>query len=167
MASQVNSFCPPKAKSKGLIVEQAGSEMLVYNRENHHVHSLNETAARVWNHCDGETSPVTIAKLLKVDEKFVWDALEQLGRNRLLEEKIALPPKLAGMTRRQHLRALGRVAAVAVPLVTAMMAPVPAMAASLCGGTVCSGGTTHCCCNPNCHCTSNCGGACPNKVTCS
>src|SRR5258708_1286816 len=119
----------PTARESGLATEQVDDELLVYDLEPNKAYCLNHTAPLVWKHCDGRTSPAEIAKRLKkkmgapVDEKVVWYALDQLGRDRLLEDKIPLPAFLAGLTRRQHLRALGKVAAVAVPLVTALIAP--------------------------------------------
>lgn len=120
----------PLARRGGLAAEKVQDELLVYDLDRDRAFCLNQTAAFVWKHCDGRTPPAAIAKRLKqdlgapVDEKVVWYALDQLGRDRLLEERVALPASLDGMTRRQHLRALGKVAAVAVPLVSALsMAP--------------------------------------------
>ena len=120
----------PLARKAGLASETVQDEMLVYDLDRHKAFCLNQTAAQVWKHCDGRTSVPQIAKSLKADEKLVWYALDQLGRDRLLQDKIALPATLAGMTRRQHLRALGKAAAVAVPLVTAVMAPTASAQAS-------------------------------------
>jgi hypothetical protein len=164
----------PVARKSGLATEQVADELLVYDLERDKAYCLNHTAAQVWKRCDGRTSPEEIAKRLskelgaelggQIDEKVVWCALEQLGRDRLLEDRLALPVRMAWVTRRQHLRTLGKVAAVAVPVVTAMIAPTPAMATSRCGrvctnttgallcpGRVCkSHGTNSTCCNGTC-----------------
>ena len=154
----------PLARKDGLAVEQVQDELLVYDLDRDKAYCLNQTAALVLKQCDGRTSPAAMTKLLqkdlgaKVDEKVVWYALDQLGRHRLLEDKIALPATLAGMTRRQHLRALGKVAAVAVPLVTAVMAPAPAQTAS-CPP---KNGSLGCPCSDFSDCNSRCcvGGVC-------
>src|SRR5207302_9653560 len=91
-----------------------------------------------------------------VDEKIVWYALDQLGHDRLLEERPTLPVPLAGMTRRQHLRAIGKAAAVAVPLVTAVIAPRPAAAATkFPNGHSCTASNQ---CLNGCCCANNSGG---------
>ena len=159
----------PLARRDGLATEQVRDELLVYDLDRDKVFCLNRTAALVWKHCDGRTSPVQMAKLLrkevggKLDEKAIWYAVDQLGRDRLLEERLALPAALAGMTRRQHLRALGKVAAVAVPLVVAVTAPTPALAA--CGGFCVNNAacTTPSC--SHCHCSNGVIGTCPTGIT--
>src|SRR5690242_13178352 len=124
----------PKARKDGLAMEQVEGELLVYDLDRDKAFCLNETAALVWKHCNGRRSAADIAKRLKsdtgapVDEKVVWYALDQLGRDQLLEKKAALPRALAGMTRREQLRVWGKAAAFVIPVVTAVMAPTPALA---------------------------------------
>jgi hypothetical protein len=57
-------------------------------------------------------------------------ALRQLDRLQLLEQTIKLPLQLVGVSRRQMIRNLGLAAAVAVPLVTSIVAPTAAQAAT-------------------------------------
>lgn len=139
----------PVARRDGLAMEEVRGEVLLYDLDRDKAYCLNRTAAVVWKHCDGRTSPARMAKLVAqeldapVDEKIIWCALEQLGKDRLLERRAAPPAELAGMSRREHLRALGRVAAVAVPLVTAMLAPQVSQAASGC-------------CSPSCPTVTSC-----------
>jgi Coenzyme PQQ synthesis protein D (PqqD) len=167
----------PTARESGLAIEHVDDGLLVYDLDRNKGYCLNHTAALVWNHCNGRTSAAQIAKRLKkktgarVDEKVVWYALDQLGRDGLLEQRLPLPASLAGMTRRQHLRALGKVAAIAVPVVTAVMAPTASAAGSgvAPGGSCTSNGPgNNCsskhCCNTNtpagCICVDNCGTQC-------
>jgi hypothetical protein len=169
----------PMARQSGLAMEEVADELLVYDLERNRAYCLNQIAALVWRHCDGRTSPTEIARRVKkqlgtgfageVNEKVVWYALDQLGRDRLLEQPIPMPAPVAGMSRREHLRALGKVAAIAVPVITAVVAPTPALAVS-CGaptnrplGCPCNAKKQcqHCCRVTN-TCTANCGNACPN-----
>ena len=149
----------PQARKDGLIIQELPDETLVYDLERDRAHCLNPTAALVWRHCDGQSSAKEIARALKseikqpVDEKLVWLAIDQLGRNHLLKETPALPPQLAGMNRRELVRALGLTAAVAIPVVASIVAPMPSQAASClpsgascgisaeCCSGLCSGGT--------------------------
>jgi len=126
----------PRARKDGLIVQNLPDETLVYDLERDRAHCLNQTAALVWRHCDGRANAKEIARALNrqtkqpVDEKLVWLAIDQLGRNHLLTETPALPPHVAGLNRREVMRALGLTAAVAIPVVASIVAPMPVQAAT-------------------------------------
>jgi len=154
----------PKARKEKLVVREFADELLVYDKERHEAHCLNRTAALVWKHCDGETPVAEISRRLatemtgageKVDERLVWHALAQFERGHLLEEKVEVPAGVlsaigGGLNRRQVMRALGLTAVVAVPLVTSMIAPTPAQAATCRGaGQPCTIGTQ--CCSGVCN----------------
>jgi hypothetical protein len=83
------------------------------------------------------------------NEDLVWLALRQLKELHLLEQSISLPPRFTGMSRRQMIRNLGVAAAVAVPLITSLIAPTPAQAAT------CKHNNARCTINENC-----CSGVC-------
>ena len=59
----------PQVRKDGLVVKELPEEMLVYDLERHRAHCLNQTAALVWKHCDGQTSAKEIATLLKKELK--------------------------------------------------------------------------------------------------
>jgi Coenzyme PQQ synthesis protein D (PqqD) len=127
----------PHARRAGLIVKEAEGEVLIYDLERNQAHCLNDTAARVWNHCDGETTVANACISLSrelgspCDQKLVWYALKQFAKDNLLEESIELPAfMIGGMNRRQMVRALGLGAVIAVPLVSTILAPTPAQAAT-------------------------------------
>lgn len=126
----------PLARRKGLIIQELPDEVLVYDLEADRAHCLNETAAFVWQHCNGRTTAEQIAGLLgkkanaKVDERIVWLALDQLSDSKLLARHPAAPAPLTGLDRRQVMRAIGLAAIVAVPAVTSIIAPTPAQAVS-------------------------------------
>jgi hypothetical protein len=144
------------------VIQELPDEVLVYDLERDRAHCLNETAAFVWQRCDGRNSIAQIARTLgnqlncEVDQKIVWLALDQLGRNHLLETHPAAPPAMSGMNRRAMVRALGLTAAVAFPLVTSILAPT-AQAATSCGktGAVCID-STQCCTGSVCDQTGHC-----------
>ena len=128
--SKSNHFAP-KARQKGLIVQQLSDETLVYDQERFKAHCLNRTAALVWEHCDGKKTTGAIAKAVEkeagspVGEELVWLALDQLGKSRLLTER-AIPA--GGVSRREVIRRVGIAAAVALPVVTSIVAPKAAHA---------------------------------------
>jgi hypothetical protein len=154
----------PIARKQGLVIQELPDEVLVYDLDRDRAHCLNQTAAFVWQRCNGRNTTAQIANTLgqefdcTVDEKVIWLALDQLGRNHLLDRQ-PIPPALMGMNRRAMVKALGLAAAIAVPLVSSIVAPTPAQAATcLANGQLCSTNTQCCsgfCCSGTC--AANCG----------
>jgi len=145
----------PRQRKQGLIIKRLPDEVLVYDQDRDRAHCLNQSAAAVWEQCDGQTTAAEIARSIQkqtgatVGEEVVWLALEQLGRDHLLEESVHWPASLPAMTRREAVRRIGIGAAVALPLVTSIIAPTPAQAATcLPSGANCTSDTQ--CCSGNC-----------------
>ena len=148
----------PEARKEGLVVQELSGEVLVYDRERNKAHCLNSTAALVWGYCDGKTSVAQIARAIEgelnapVDEDVIWLGVEQLGRTHLLQERAALPEHKSGLSRRELMKRIGVAAAVALPVVTSILAPSAAQAANcLASGQACTTGA-QCCsllCNSN------------------
>jgi hypothetical protein len=162
----------PKARKAKLIVKELESETLVYDLDADKAHCLNQTAGRIWRHCDGQTSVTEIAQSLaeqtktKADDAIVWLALDQLEKFNLLEEMPAKPAHLAGMNRRQWVRNVG-FAAVALPAIISIAAPTAQAQASCVNpggrapGVAC--GSPNQCCSDVC-CTPATVPACPNNT---
>jgi hypothetical protein len=124
----------PKARRSQLVIKELASETLVYDESNHQAHCLNQTAAFVWKHCDGRTSLPVLARLLEketnvsVPEHTVRLAIKQLEESHLLEASRS-KPIWAGLSRREMVQTIG-ITAVALPLVTSIVAPRAAQAAT-------------------------------------
>ena len=103
----------PRMRKENLIVDELPDEVLVYDLDRHKAHCLNQTAALVWKRCDGRSTPRAIARRLQSEldqpfgEDLVWLALRQLNKIHLLEGSLCLPAHLAGMSRREMVRAMG------------------------------------------------------------
>lgn len=142
----------PKARMDCL-TREFGDEILVYDQERNVGHCLNPTAAAAWKLCDGRTSFAELATLLSqqfsapVDEGVVLLALEELSKARLLVE-VERPVRRT--SRREAIRAIGIVGTIALPLVTSLVAPTPARAAS------CRANGMPCTSNAQC-CSGRCG----------
>jgi hypothetical protein len=140
----------PKARSKRLVIRELPDETLVYDLDRDTAHCLNASATAIWHLCDGRRSPAQIAKDLPspfgpVDESVIWLALEQLAKDHLLEARVSWPETLPRMTRREAVRRIGIGAAITIPLVTSIIAPTPAQAATcLTHCSPCSTGTQCC-----------------------
>jgi hypothetical protein len=142
------------------LTREFGNEVLVYDQQRNVGHCLNPTAAAAWKLCDGKKSASEVAKILTqqlsapVDESVVQLAVEELSKARLLVE--AEKP-LRRTSRRHAIRTLGIAGAIALPLVTSLVAPTPARAAScLANGRPCVSNAQ--CCSGRCGVTSgHCG----------
>src|SRR5437764_14523577 len=97
MMKQASNQTKPLARKEGLVIQELPDEVLVYDLDRDRAHCLNETAAFVWQRCDGRTSTVEIARFLgqkvnaPVDENVGCFAIEQLGRTHLIAA-LPVPP---------------------------------------------------------------------------
>jgi len=134
---RINDTPALKAREDDLVVQELPDEVLVYDLKNHKAHCLNETAAFVWNHCDGTKTAGEIAKLMEeewrapVSEDLIWFALSSLSRAGLLRDRIVPPSTTSRLSRRSAIRQLGFGALVAVPLVISIVAPTASAGASI------------------------------------
>jgi hypothetical protein len=150
----------PLARSEDLIIEELGDEVLIYDSKTDKGHCLSPDAARVWRRCDGRTPSDGLAAQVGLSEERVESALDELERCELLAVE---EPTLPGHTRREMSVKVVKagVAVAATPLIVSVLAPTPAMAATLnqcaqfssnnCGGDSsdgCSMTPGCCCCTP-------------------
>jgi hypothetical protein len=109
--------------------------LCLYNWQRLEVHNLNPTAAKVWQLCDGQTSPQQMAHQLKGDltltqaEELVWLTLKRLEQAHLLADKVVKPAGRKVYTRREMLKGLGVTAAL-LPVISTIVAPGPIEAQS-------------------------------------
>jgi len=88
-----SAFVP---KRKDAIVQQLRDEFMVYDKATNKAHCLNESAAEVWNLCDGKRTVAEIVPLLKkkakapTDEQMLWMALLKLEKAGLLQNDVPL-----------------------------------------------------------------------------
>ena len=56
MNNSANNQQTALARHDELVVQELPDEVLVYDLRKHKAHCLNQTAAFVWNHCNGQAS---------------------------------------------------------------------------------------------------------------
>lgn len=128
----------PKARSEGLLSEQIGDEVVVYDQQRKHASRLNKTVALVWRQCDGNRSVPEIVEHLKkelnevADENLVLLSLSELDSAHLLQESVNITSQQSRSSRREFVRKVGAVGVMSVllPLITTMSVPTPAQAQS-------------------------------------
>ena len=147
----------PRKRVQNLVVDDGlPDELLVYDLDRHKAHCLNQSAALVWKNCNGKSTASDIARRVSArlhqefPEDAVWLALRQLEKLHLLEGSSSMPPRFIGMSRREMIRNLSIAAAVAVPIVTSIVAPTAAEASTCVeSGNPCNG-TIACCSTLSC-----------------
>lgn len=128
----------PISRQNDLVVQELASEILIYDLRADRAVCLNETSALVYNLCDGTKTPAeirgSIEQKLKsnVPEELIWLALYQLKKEDLLANGKEIVPKFNGMSRRRVIKKIGLACAVALPLITGLVAPTAAQAQSTC-----------------------------------
>ena len=135
-----------------LIVKELAGEILVYDETSTKAYCLNKSAATIWGMCDGKTSISEMARKAAIeidgmiDEVFVAVALTSFRDNGLLENESGDIRPIARLTRAELVARVGRVglaAAVALPLVTSIVAPTAAKAYGRSSGETGRGGNTN------------------------
>lgn len=127
----------PRARAEGFVERELGDEVIVYDLRNNSAHCLNRCAWLVWRACDGRSDATAIAQRVSreigapVDEGAVVGAIEALGEQDLLDE-VLVGAGSRNLTRRQMVRAAGVAAAIAIPVITSILAPTAYAAVSNC-----------------------------------
>lgn len=154
----------PRSRQENIVVQDLQSETLIYDSKTDKAFCLNETAAFVWQNCDGEKSVRQIAEGLArknrqpVNEDIVWLAIDQLAKDNLMADAGNLPESFAGMSRREVVKKVGLATMIALPLISGLVAPTAAQAQSQSTGN--QGLNTTCtqnsqCSSGNCVTTNN------------
>jgi|SRR5882724_5279061 len=117
----------PRSRTDNLVIRELDDETLVYDMERDQAHCLNQTAALVWEQCDGQTTAAQAAHSLQgkldasVDTDLVWLAVKQLQRFHLVESN-GKPPSVS----RRDLVLKYAPTALALPVIMSISAPTPA-----------------------------------------
>jgi len=146
----------PRARTDGLVVRDLPGEIVVYDLGSHRAHCLNRTAAFVFRHADGRRTVADLAVALGedagavADEAMVHLTLDRLAAADLLASPVQEPSgplSPAQASRREAIRRVGLGAAVLLPIVTSLLVPTPAEAATCIPGSSCPGNTQGPCYN--------------------
>ncbi|MCB1024537.1 MAG: PqqD family protein [Acidobacteria bacterium] len=119
----------PKAASEDLVVQNTADELLVYDLKKNRAICLNKTAALVWENCDGKSDIKTIIKRIEVklsapvEEEVMLLALSELNKEGLLVDGDIIREELGGLSRREIIKKIGFGSLVALPMVSAIVAP--------------------------------------------
>ncbi|NNF00660.1 MAG: PqqD family protein [Pyrinomonadaceae bacterium] len=130
----------PLARNSNLVLQHFGDELLIYDVATNKAVCLNNTAAFVWQACNGKNTIPMIAETMStllgefVSEDLVWLALDDLDKDGLLQGGSCSDHRFEGLSRREIIRKVGFASMVGLPMVSALIAPPASMAQSGLGG---------------------------------
>jgi hypothetical protein len=153
----------PTARKNDLVIQEADGELLVYDLKTNKAACLNDTAAFVWQNCDGVNAIADIAHALgrksnsSVNDDVVWLAIDELSKHKLLEDEVAAEYSLTGFSRRDVIKKIGLGTMIALPVIATLIAPQVALAVGSCGAA---------CINPS-DCPNMVCNSCPATMICT
>jgi hypothetical protein len=118
----------PAAKTVNLVVQELRDETLIYDQATDRMFCLNETSAKVFNHCNGRTSFEELKRKHKFTDDLIYLALDEFKAKDLLTNYESV--HFAGMSRREAVKRVGLASLVALPLISTLVAPTSTAAAS-------------------------------------
>jgi hypothetical protein len=129
----------PVLRTDDLVVKELPNEVLIYDLENNKAYCLNETARAVMQECDGKKTADDAVSVLNarlktpVNEEMVWLAIDQLKKAGMVADDYILPVQTSRVSRRKMLQSAAALG-LALPMVTALVAPTSIHAQSNCVG---------------------------------
>lgn len=126
----------PKTRNENIVVQEMENEILIYDLQTNKAFCLNETPAIIYNLCNGKKSVAEINQALNktlnqpISEELIWLALDNFKKDNLLAENENIEIDFNGLNRRQVIKKVGLASMVALPIVSSIVAPTAAHAAS-------------------------------------
>ena len=133
----------PLARNMSLIMQDLEDEVLIYDLDVNKAYCLNQTARSVFDLCDGKRTVCDIGLELSrqlgsnFPDELIWVALDMLRQYNLLENADTLKPDWDGLSRRQVIKKMGSATMIMLPLISSVVAPQAALAASACLPGIC------------------------------
>src|SRR4051812_20785804 len=115
----------PKTRNADIIVQEAGSELLIYDLRINRAFALNDVSRIIYQACDGKTSYADLQK----DHRSLTDDVLRFGINKLSRKNLFEDGGTKPFSRRK-LVSRAAAAAVALPVVTLVIIPSAAHAQS-------------------------------------
>ena len=123
----------PLARKSDIFVENLPQEVVLYDKSNNKVHCLKETAAAIWESCDGTRTVDDLAHIVEAkfgppsDRHLVLQALAELEKADLMQAGSGIVSGVELTSRRE---AVGKLVMAGSALVATIVAPAPAAAIS-------------------------------------
>lgn len=125
----------PQSRKSEIVIQKFENEILIYDLKTNKAFCPNETSAIIYQLCDGKNSVADIAQRFSkqsnqpINDELVWLALDGLKKENLLEND-DVEINFNGLNRRQIIKKVGLASMISLPLISSVVAPSAAMAAS-------------------------------------
>ena len=119
----------PLSRKEDIVVQELEGEVLIYDLRVNKAFCLNETSALIWQACDGSKDVPQISEFVashlntKANEDLVWLALDQLKKEKLIDNAPESDGRFAGMSRRDVIKKVGLGTMMALPIIASLAAP--------------------------------------------
>lgn len=118
----------PPTRTESIVEQISGKEVLLYDLTTNKAYCLNETSSIIYKACNGATTFDELKSKHQFTDDLIYLALEQLQKDNLIDgEPIT---HFAGMNRREVIRKVGLASMIALPVISSLVAPSAANAAS-------------------------------------
>ncbi len=130
----------PLARRSDIVIQEIDNEILIYDLRANKVFNLNETSAIIWQLSNGNFTISEIADNLTqklnspINEEFVWLALDQLRKEKLVENETEISNLYEGTSRREVIKRVGLATVAALPIIVSITAPTSVSAQSCVAG---------------------------------
>ena len=141
----------PKTLVKNIVLQEVGSELLIYNMDTNVAYSLNETAKIIYDACGTGIPIAEVSVRYNFSYDLIFLTLDELKKTGLLDKNTAYKSPFSGLPRREAINKAGLGTITALPIVATIVAPSSITAQSL--GGLRSSCTTSADCHPS---ASNC-----------
>ena len=133
----------PIVRNQNIVVQEIGSEIMIYDLEINKAYSLNETSAIVYQNCDGKMDVAELSGKYGFPNEIIYLALDQLQNENLLERNAEFLSPFKGLSRREVVKKVGLGSMIMLPIITSIVAPTAVNAQSGCApGLLAAGQTT-------------------------
>lgn len=120
----------PQAKTKNIVVQNLDKEILIYDLIHNRAFCLNETAANIFNACDGRKTFEDLKRTHSYSDELIDFSLGELSKKNLLEDDYE--SRFGNFSRREIVKRIGLGTVAALPVIASLVAPSAANAGSTC-----------------------------------
>lgn len=120
----------PETMNNNIVTQKSANELLIYNTKSNQAICLNETATAIYEYCSSNKSFEDLKADYNFSDDLIYLGLNQLAQDNLIEASGESVFNL--VSRRELVRKIGLTSMVVLPLVSSIVAPSAANAASRC-----------------------------------
>lgn len=113
----------PQARCENIVEQRLNKEIILYDLTRNKAYNLNETAAIVYQYCDGKTTLEELAVKESLSEKLILYSLTKLEKENLISFIPGLPTEFEGLSRRQIIHKIGVSGLALLPVISMLVAP--------------------------------------------